>query len=65
MSASLATDNAPAWWPYEPEFPQWHVWKGVAGLLYARRPRTSPPKVVRGKDLATLREKIIKAETIR
>ena len=42
-------DKVPDWWPYAPEFPDWHVWRGVAGLLYARRPRSSPPKVVRGK----------------
>jgi hypothetical protein len=60
-------DNAaePEWWPYAPEFPHWHVWRGVAGLLYARRPRSSPPKVVRGKDLTTLRERIIAAEVPR
>jgi hypothetical protein len=55
-------DETPDWWPYAPEFPHWHVWRGVAGLLYARRPRSSPPKVVRGQDLATLRERILKAE---
>jgi hypothetical protein len=55
-------DETPDWWPYAPEFPHWHVWRGVAGLLYARRPRSSPPKVVRGRDSATLREGILKAE---
>jgi hypothetical protein len=29
----------------ERDFPDWHVWQGVAGGWYARRPRSSPPKV--------------------
>jgi hypothetical protein len=56
-------NEIPAWWPYGPEFPHWHVWRGVAGLLYARRPRTSPPKIVRAKDPVTLRERVLQAET--
>ena len=59
---ATADEDVPAWWPYAPEFPHWHVWKGVAGLLYARRPRTSPPKVARAKDVQGLRERIIAAE---
>src|SRR5262249_51830946 len=31
----------------ERNHPGWHTWIGVGGLLYARRPRTSPPIVVR------------------
>jgi hypothetical protein len=65
IAAHVATLETPEWWPYAPEFPHWHVWRGVAGLLYARRPRSSPPKVVRGKDLTTLRERIISAEAVR
>ena len=53
---ATAVEESPDWWPYAPEFPHWHVWRGVAGLLYARRPKSSPPKVVRGRDLTTLRE---------
>jgi len=64
-TGATVVDETPEWWPYAPEFPHWHVWRGVAGLLYARRPRSSPPKVVRGKDLTTLRERIINAEAIR
>lgn len=60
-----AVDEAPEWWPYAPEFPHWYVWRGVAGLLYARRTRSSPPKVVRGCDLTTLRERILVAEVAR
>ena len=51
-------EKAPDWWPYAPEFPNWHVWRGVAGLLYARRPRSSPPKVVRGRSAVDLRDQI-------
>jgi hypothetical protein len=50
------------WWPHAAEFPQWHVWRGVCGLVYARRPRTSPPVVVRGKDAADLRDQISRVE---
>lgn len=47
-------DETPGWWPYAAEFPYWHVWRGVAGLLYARRPRSSPPMVVRATTAAGL-----------
>ena len=57
------TAQAPDWWPYSREFPHWHVWRGVAGLLYARRPRSSPPKWARASDAEALRERIIRAET--
>jgi hypothetical protein len=55
-------DKVPDWWPYTPEFPNWRVWRGVAGLLYARRPRSSPPKVVRGRSAVDLRDQIRLAE---
>ena len=58
-------EEVPDWWPLQAEFPRWHVWRGVAGLLYARWPRTSPPVVVRAKDPAALREAIISAEAAR
>jgi hypothetical protein len=30
------------------DYPGWHAWPAaLAGLVYARRPRTSPPLVVR------------------
>jgi hypothetical protein len=38
--------------------PRWHVWTGVTGILYARRPLTSPPRVVRGSSPAELGEAI-------
>jgi hypothetical protein len=44
------------------EFPGWFAWPGVATLLYARRPRTSPPMVVRSATLDGLREAIEQAE---
>jgi hypothetical protein len=39
----------PDWWPepYRIAHPAWHVWEGVAGLKYARRLMSSPPRVVR------------------
>lgn len=61
-SGPAAVDETPDWWPYAHQFPHWHVWRGVAGLLYARRPRSSPPKVVRGKDMTALRDRIMQAE---
>lgn len=44
-SQALGTthEDVPDWWPYAAEFPHWHVWRGVCGVVYARRPRTSPP----------------------
>jgi hypothetical protein len=36
----------------------WHCWQGVTGLLYARRPKSSPPKVARAADVDALREAI-------
>ena len=42
----------------------WHTWAGVHGVLYARRERTSPPKVVRAGDAEGLRA-AIKAEESR
>jgi hypothetical protein len=55
-------EDVPDWWPHAAEFPRWHVWRGVCGLVYARRPRTSPPVVVRGKDATDLRDQIRRAE---
>ena len=57
-SSEGAREDVPDWWPYAAEFPQWHVWRGVGGLVYARRPRTSPPVVVRGEDALDLRDQI-------
>ncbi len=44
------------------DYPPWHAWEGVFGLLYARRPRTSPPMVVRAVTPGGLRHAIEAAE---
>lgn len=36
----------------------WHWWKGVSGLFYARRPKSSPPIVLRAESLEELREQV-------
>ncbi len=58
----VTREDVPDWWPYAAEFPQWHVWRGVSGLMYARRPRTSPPVVVRAEDAVDLRDQIRRVE---
>jgi hypothetical protein len=56
-------EEVPDWWrPHAADFPYWHVWRGVSGLLYARRPLTSPPVVVRATDVEDLRDQIRNAE---
>ena len=47
------------------EFPHWYVWRGVLGLLYARWPKSSPPKVTRAGNVAELRERMIDLEAAR
>ena len=48
------------------DYPPWHAWRGVlGGLLYARRPRTSPPLVVRAITTDDLRQAIEAAEAER
>ena len=56
-------ENRPQWWPaeYAQAHPYWHVWQGVAGLLYGRRLLSSPPKVVRAQDPEALRRAIEEA----
>ena len=36
----------------------WHTWTGVGGVLYARLPKSTPPKVVRAADAEALRAAI-------
>ena len=55
-------EDVPDWWPYAAEFPHWHVWRGVCGLVYARRPRSSPPLVVRADNPVDLLAQIRRAE---
>lgn len=40
----------------------WHTWRGVGGLLYARRLLTSPPAVERAETETELLEKITQWE---
>ena len=50
----------------ERDYPGWHAWPGVlAGVVYARRPRSSPPLVVRAISPADLRQAIEAAEAER
>jgi hypothetical protein len=45
------------------EYPGWTAWPAVlAGLMYARYPRSSPPLCVRSTSLDGLRERIEEAE---
>lgn len=44
------------------EFPAWHVWRGIAGLLYARRMMSSPPRATRGESPGELRGAMVKEE---
>ena len=47
----------------EANYPGWRTWEGViAGVLYARRPRSSPPRVVRATSTAALAAAIEAAE---
>ncbi len=48
------------------DYPGWQAWNGVlAGVVYARRPRTSPPLVVRAVTTTELRQAIEAAEAER
>jgi hypothetical protein len=40
------------------EFPGWECWRGIAGLLYARKMLSSPPVVIRAEDPQDLRDQI-------
>ena len=33
----------------------WHAWRGVSGLVYVRRPRSSPPILFKGRHVAPVR----------
>jgi hypothetical protein len=54
--------RAPALADVARDYPGWQTWPGVAGLVYARRPRTSPPLVVRSATIDGLRHEIEDAE---
>jgi hypothetical protein len=50
----------------ERDYPGWHTWPGVlGGVVYARRPRSSPPLVVRAVNPTELRQAIEAAEAER
>lgn len=50
----------------ERDYPGWHAWPSVlAGVVYARRPRSSPPMVVRAVTTDDLRRAIEAAEAER
>ncbi len=56
-------DRDPALATIDRDFPGWHAWRGVlAGVVYARRPRSSPPLVVRAINTEELRRAIEAAE---
>lgn len=60
------TDLASALAQVGRDYPGWHAWPAaLAGLVYARRPRTSPPLVVRAITADGLRQAIEAAETER
>jgi hypothetical protein len=42
----------------EAEFPGWYCWRGIGGILYARRLLSSPPAVVRAATVDGLRGQI-------
>jgi hypothetical protein len=44
------------------DFPAWHFWLGVSGICYARRPKNSPPKVVRAESWDLLRKELEAAQ---
>jgi hypothetical protein len=59
------TDNplASALAQVDRDYPGWHAWSAaLAGLIYARRPRSSPPLVVRATSVEQLRTEIEAAE---
>ena len=43
-------------------FPGWQAWRGVSGLLYARRLQTSPPVIVRAATAGELAARIAEHE---
>jgi hypothetical protein len=56
-------DRGPELAAIDRDYPPWHAWQGpLGGLLYARRPMSSPPMVVRGATADALRQAIERAE---
>jgi len=54
----------PEWIPDEPEtsltspYPGWHVWRGISGLVYARKLMSSPPVIMRDHSVDGLASQI-------
>lgn len=47
----------------EADYPPWQCWVGIIpGVVYARRPRSTPPRVVRAPTAAQLRDVVAAAE---
>jgi hypothetical protein len=66
MGARPDDDSARALAKITQDYPAWHAWPGtVAGVVYARRSRSSPPLVVRASTTDQLRREIEIAERAR
>jgi hypothetical protein len=57
-----AVQEAPDWWPCAGEFPHWHVWRDICGLVYARRVGPDRAALVFGEDPVDLRDQIRRVE---
>lgn len=60
--SSPDSDSDPSTERVERTFPRWHCWRGICGLLYASRQRTSPPVLVRDENTIELMAQIQAAE---
>jgi len=59
-------EPVPPWWEFfAPEFPHWHVWRGVNGLLYAQRRLYSPPLTASAWTPEELAEEVRKLVAVR
>jgi len=47
------------------KYPHWQAWRGVSGIWYARRPKSSPPIVLRGETPGELASLVRKWEASR
>lgn len=52
------SDTDPTTEAVEREFPRWHCWRGISGLVYASRQKTSPPLILRDENTVELRAQI-------
>ena len=66
MATGPDDDSARAFAKIAQDYPAWHAWPGtLAGVVYARRSRSSPPLVVRATTTDQLRREIENAERAR